>query len=150
MLKYIIVAALLLGASAMPASAQTAPHPAPAPPPAQGSGGGTSSPIPTYGANAAAGEKIFSAQCKACHSVEAGANKVGPSLYHVVNQHSGIVAGYNYSAAMLKSGIVWGYTELNAYLNTAATYVQGTTMVFGGLKKQQDRADVIAYLDARR
>jgi cytochrome c len=131
MLKSVFVAAaFMLGANAVPASAQTAAAP----------------PMPK--GTAAAGEKVF-AQCKTCHVAEAGVNRVGPSLYGLVGRHSGIVAGYKYSAANLKSGVVWNEATLYKYLEAPMKFMPGTKMAFGGLKKPQDRADVIAYLKTK-
>src|ERR1700752_1533575 len=95
--------------------------------------------------DAAKGEKIF-AKCKACHTVEAGKNKVGPSLAGLFGRKAGTAEGYNYSDAMKNSGIVWGDETLHKYLEKPKDDVPGTKMAFPGLKEAQDRDDVIAYL----
>jgi len=95
--------------------------------------------------DAAKGEKIF-AKCKACHTVEAGKNKVGPSLAGLFGRKAGTAEGYNYSDAMKNSGIVWGDETLHKYLEKPKDVVPGTKMAFPGLKEAQDRDDVIAYL----
>ena len=97
------------------------------------------------GGDAAAGEKTF-VQCKACHVLEAGQNRVGPSLHGIIGRHSGEVAGFNYSAANKNSGKVWDEETLYAYLENPQAYIPGTKMIFAGLKQPQDRANVIAYL----
>jgi len=95
--------------------------------------------------DAAAGEKVFN-KCKACHSTEAGKNKIGPSLHGVVGRAAGAVDGYKYSSAMAESGLVWDEANLDAFLAKPKDLVSGTKMTFAGLKKEDERADVIAYL----
>ncbi|WP_037502384.1 c-type cytochrome [Sphingomonas jaspsi] len=95
--------------------------------------------------DAAHGKVIFT-QCQACHAIEEGVNKIGPSLAGVVGRHSGSVAGYAYSAANKNSGITWTPEKLYQYLENPQRVVPGTKMAFAGLSKGQDRADVIAYL----
>jgi cytochrome c len=98
--------------------------------------------------DAAAGEKIFG-QCKTCHVAEAGVNRVGPSLWGVVGRKAGSIEGFKYSKANLNSGLVWTEEQLFTYLEAPQRTVPGTIMAFAGLKKPQDRADVIAYLKTR-
>lgn len=95
--------------------------------------------------DAANGEKIFR-KCHACHSIEAGKNKVGPSLHGVVGRTAGTEEGFRYSDAMKNSGIVWDEQTLNTFLTKPKALVPGTRMSFPGLKDEQDRLDVIAYL----
>ena len=100
--------------------------------------------------DAAAGEKVF-AQCKACHENEKGVNKVGPTLKGVGGRKAASVPDYKYSAAMVKKGeegVVWAEATLTQYLPTPKALVPGTKMAFGGLKKPDDVANVIAYLAA--
>lgn len=100
--------------------------------------------------DAAAGQKVFN-QCKACHDIEKGVNKVGPTLKGVVGRKAASVEGYKYSEAMTKKGaegVVWDEATLTEYLPNPKAYVPGTKMAFGGLKKPEDVANVIAYLKA--
>lgn len=97
----------------------------------------------------AAGEKVFR-KCAACHAIEMdGPNKVGPSLYDVVGRTTGTVEGFKYSDAMLKAGEeghVWTPEELAIYLENPKQAMPGNKMTFPGLKKPEERADLIAYL----
>ena len=97
--------------------------------------------------DAAAGEKVFN-KCKACHTVEEGKNRVGPSLYNLIGRQPASVDGFNYSKGMqaFAADHVWDAETLSAYLEAPKDMVQGTKMAFVGLKKLEDRADVIAYL----
>jgi cytochrome c len=93
------------------------------------------------------GEAVFT-QCKACHVIEAGVNRIGPSLAGIVGRKAGEIAGFSYSAANKGSGITWSAEKLYQYLEKPSRVVPGTKMSFAGLPKGQDRADVIAYLSS--
>jgi cytochrome c len=93
----------------------------------------------------AKGKQVF-AKCQVCHSIEAGVNKIGPSLHGVYGRKAGTLAGYNYTDAMKNSGFTWDEASLNTYLTNPRKVVPGTRMVFVGLPKEQDRLNVIAYL----
>lgn len=95
--------------------------------------------------DAAAGEKVFD-QCKACHTVEAGKNRIGPSLHGVVGRKAGAVEGFNYSPALKGSNLTWDAATLDKYLADPKGFIPGNKMAFAGLKKSEDRANVIAYL----
>jgi cytochrome c len=91
------------------------------------------------------GKKVF-AKCMACHTTEAGKNKVGPSLHGVFGRKSGSLEGFTYSDAMKNAGITWSEAELDKYLTNPKKDVPGNKMAFPGLPKPDDRANVIAYL----
>jgi len=94
----------------------------------------------------AAGEKVFK-KCKACHVVDAEKHKTGPHLVNIMGRAAGSADGFKkYSDAMKSSGIVWNEETLDGYLEKPKAYVKGTRMAFAGLRKEEDRANVIAYL----
>ncbi|MEO1137000.1 MAG: cytochrome c family protein, partial [Pseudomonadota bacterium] len=95
--------------------------------------------------DAAQGRRVF-AKCMACHTVQEGQNRVGPSLYNIIGREAGSVEGFNYTDANANSGIVWTEEVMFAYLENPQEYIPGTRMIFPGLPSEQDRADVIAYL----
>jgi cytochrome c len=95
--------------------------------------------------DAAAGEKVYK-KCKACHSLEEGKNKVGPSLYGVYGRAAGAVEGYKYSSALKDSGLTWDDATLDKYLEKPKDLIPKTKMAFPGLKEEADRQNVIAYI----
>jgi cytochrome c len=98
--------------------------------------------------DAAAGEKVF-AKCKACHVADEDKNKIGPSLMGVIGRTAGTYAGFKYSKAMVDAGaggLVWDDANLTTYLHDPKGMVKGTKMAFPGLKKDDEIANVIAYL----
>ncbi len=100
-------------------------------------------------ADPARGEVVFK-RCAACHTSEkGGANKVGPHLWGVVNRPAASVEGFSYSAAMKEfaaTGNKWDFEHLNKFLTSPKGYIKGTAMGFAGDKKDNERADLIAYL----
>jgi cytochrome c len=124
-MKYILIGiAIGLSVAAIPAQAQDA----------------------SPAGNAEAGAIVFK-KCLVCHKVGPQAtNGVGPLLNGVVDRPAGTFPGYNYSAAMRNSGLVWDEPTLTTYLHAPRKLVPGTKMTFPGLPKDQDIADVIAYL----
>ena len=85
-------------------------------------------------------------KCQACHSLEPGKNTVGPSLAGIVGKKSGSAPNFNYSPAMQGANITWDAATLDAYLLDPQKTVPGNRMPFPGLKTENERKDVIAYL----
>jgi cytochrome c len=92
-----------------------------------------------------AGQAVFQ-KCMNCHSPEIGVNKIGPSLFGVVGRRSAAVPDYMYSDTLRRANTVWTAGSLDVYLTDPRHVLNGTRMMFQGLKDPRDRADVIAYL----
>lgn len=97
--------------------------------------------------DADAGKKVFN-KCKVCHSLEAGENKIGPSLAGVIHRPAGTVEGFKYSDAMSGAGLTWDEETLDKYLTDPKGFIPGNKMAFAGLKKEADRQNVIAYIES--
>ncbi len=93
----------------------------------------------------AKGQKVF-VRCQACHVVNQPQNRVGPTLQGLFGRKAGSVEGFKYSDANKNSGVVWDEATLDQYLTDPKAYMPGNKMAFPGLKKPDERADVIAYL----
>lgn len=94
------------------------------------------------------GEKVFR-KCKACHVVDEAKNKVGPSLQNIVGRTAGTVEGFKYSDAMKtagEGGLTWTEENIDKYMADPKGFIPKNKMAFIGLKKEDDREDVIAYL----
>jgi len=95
--------------------------------------------------DAAARKQAFSATCGACHSTEAGVNKIGPSLAGIVGSKSGAVPGYNFSTALKAANITWDEQALDKFLANPSADVHGTKMVIS-VPDAEHRQNLIAYL----
>ena len=101
-------------------------------------------------ADAKAGEAVFK-KCQSCHTdTKDGPNKTGPNLYNLVNRPIATHEGFAYSAAMKdfsKGGsVVWDFDHLNHFLLAPKKFIPGTAMGFAGVKKDDERANLILYL----
>ncbi|GAB4260598.1 MAG: hypothetical protein Kow0013_04240 [Pararhodobacter sp.] len=130
----ILVAAVMAGTLGVPAIAQSEP------PHAEALG------------DAAAGQRVFNRDCAFCHQIGEGAeNAVGPHLNHIFDRGAGSVEGFRYSPGLVRMGIdglTWTYETLDAYIANPRVLVSGTRMSYRGLRNEQERHDLIAYLRA--
>ena len=93
------------------------------------------------------GKKVFK-KCAACHSInQGGGNKIGPALYSVVGRAVAGVSDYKYSKALTSYDKEWSFEELNGFLLKPSKWIKGNKMGFAGLKKEEDRASIILYLN---
>jgi cytochrome c len=121
---------------------------------ASGAGGGADKPaeLAPIGpklkdANVKHGEQLFKQQCFTCHTIDKGGpNKVGPNQWNLVGRKKASEEGFSYSAVLQKLGGEWTYEDINHMIFKPQQMARGTKMAFAGLAKEQDRADVIAYL----
>ncbi len=99
----------------------------------------------SFTGDAASGQKTFN-HCAQCHKLEAGKNSIGPSLNNVLGRKAGTAVGYTYSVAMKTYGVVWDAQRVSDYIENPRAKVVGTKMSYAGMKKPQDRANVVAYI----
>ena len=96
-------------------------------------------------ADAAQGEHAF-AKCAPCHAKDK-TNGAGPGLLGVVGRQAGSLPGFRYSRAMKNSNMVWDEKSLDAFITAPQKALPGTTMPFAGIPRDQERNDLIAYLE---
>src|SRR5215213_7619061 len=105
-------------------------------------------PIDFSVADAAKGEQVFK-KCAACHTVDkGGANQLGPNLWGVIGEPIGKGRGYAFTEALASKGGTWDFNNLSEWLANPKKFAPGTKMTFAGLSKPEDRANVIAFLNA--
>jgi cytochrome c len=120
----------------------------------EGDNGGTEVPVVSIGTLLASADATQGAEqakkCGACHDLsEANANKTGPGLYDVVERVIGSHPGFAYSAVLAEhqaKGDIWTYDNLNHFLTSPKAFAPGTKMTFAGVKNDQERANIIAFL----
>lgn len=103
---------------------------------------------PSVRAQDAAGERLFRARCASCHSLEAGQNRIGPSLNGVIGRKAGSVEGARYSAGLRDLGITWDAGQIDRFLANPRAMVAGTTMAIA-VTNAADRAALTAYLESQ-
>lgn len=101
-------------------------------------------------ADAAKGAEVFK-KCASCHTINnGGANGIGPNLYGTMGEGIGEgKGGFAFSAALSGHGGKWDFESMNAWLKSPKKFAEGTKMSFAGLSKPEDRANLIAYMNAQ-
>jgi cytochrome c len=103
-------------------------------------------PAPYNAANYEAGRRVF-AQCRSCHVIQAGApHRVGPNLHGVFGREIGTAEGFTYSQAVQDADFVWDAAHLDEWLANPQTFLPGNRMAFAGVRNEEQRRDVTAYL----
>jgi len=98
-------------------------------------------------ANVENGKALFQKLCFTCHTIDKGApNKVGPNQWDLVGRKKASEEGFSYSSGLKAMTGEWTYEDINHMIFKPQSFVKGTKMAFAGLPKEQDRADIIAYL----
>ena len=110
-----------------------------------GCGGGTDAIAPREDPRFARGQKVYE-PCLLCHALNGEDDKLGPHLKRIVGRRAGAVRGFDYSDALLDSGIVWDERTLAAYLEDPMGYLPGSRMIYAGLKDPDDMEALLFYL----
>lgn len=98
-------------------------------------------------ANVDNGKALFQKLCFTCHTIDkGGVNKVGPNQWNLVGRKKASEEGFSYSSGLKAMGGEWTYEDINHMIYKPVSFVKGTKMAFAGVPKEQDRADLIAYL----
>ena len=96
------------------------------------------------------GEALFNNACRTCHTLEAGDNRLGPTLHGVVGREAGALPDYNFSQALKRSGVVWDEANLDRFIEHPDALIPGNNMKpYTGMTSAEDRAAIISYLAAQ-
>ena len=103
-------------------------------------------PAPYAAADYEGGRRVF-AQCRSCHTIDAGApNRTGPNLHGLFGRQAGSVEGFAYSDAVKAAGFAWDSERLEHWLENPRSFLPGNRMAFAGVRDEQQRHNLIAYL----
>ncbi|XP_075229545.1 cytochrome c-like [Lycorma delicatula] len=94
------------------------------------------------------GKKVYMTKCALCHTVEKGGRHLsGPNLGGLIGSKAGTAQGYVFSEANKSIGVTWTWDTLSQFLENPKKFMPGTKMMFAGMKKEKERADLYAYLE---
>ena len=94
------------------------------------------------------GKKV-SSKCTACHGFNSGGNnRIGPNLWGILGKAKAEASGFKYSDSLKGLGGIWSIEDMNLWLKSPKKYAPGNSMAFVGLRKDKDRANLIAYLNS--
>jgi cytochrome c len=145
----LLIAACSSGGAPSGGNVSTSSAPEAPPPAANSTDTMTGATLAQHSGDPAAGQRAF-AVCQACHAIEAGAARIGPTMHGVVGRRAGALPGFSYSPALRDSGIVWTPEKLFQFLENPRRVVPRSRMAFAGVGDPQRRADLIAYLGTLR
>jgi cytochrome c len=101
------------------------------------------------GAAGGEGQLLFNNACRTCHTLKEGDNRLGPNLHAIIGRKAGSISGYGFSSSMTSSGVVWDKANLDRFIANPDEVVRGHNMKpYGGLASAEERAKIIAYLEA--
>ena len=93
------------------------------------------------------GKRVY-LRCRSCHTLKEGEpHLTGPNLYGFLGRPAASKEGFRYSNPLIDAELIWDTETLDAWLESPSKSVKGTTMAFAGLRKPNDRAALIAYLE---
>jgi cytochrome c len=95
------------------------------------------------------GQLAFNNACRTCHTLREGDNRLGPSLHKIIGRRAGSLPNYGYSSAMKDAGLVWDKATLDRFIANPDQVVSGNNMKpYGGLNSAEERAKIVAFLEA--
>jgi cytochrome c len=97
------------------------------------------------------GQLVFNNACRTCHTLREGDNRLGPNLHKIIGRRAGSLPDYSYSSAMKGADLVWDKATLDRFIENPDQVVAGHNMKpYGGLASAEQRAKIIAFLEANR